>query len=334
MRRFLCLLVPLALVAARAQPALAWSSTGHRLIGVIGARTLPPELPAFLYQPETIWRLGELAREPDRSKGTGNPHDADLDSGHFLDVDDNGRALGGPTLAELPANREAYERALQAAGTNSWKAGWQLWLDRRLIDKKDFAYWRVDAVGEKHGKTKAERAWFARDRRLREQITIRDLGYWSHFIGDGSQPLHMTLHYNGWGNGPNPKNYTKERIHEPFEGAFVHDNITEADIVTALPPPAPCGCTIQQAMQQYLAVTAAKMEPLYQLWGEGAFKGADPRGKAFAVERVAAAAAELRDLVTQAWQASGAMTVGYPAVSARSVEDSGVAPYINIYGDD
>src|SRR5882757_10800105 len=99
------------LFAAFAGPALAWEDTGHRMITSLAVGALPADLPAFLRTPEAAWRLTELSREPDRSRGAGQPHDADLDPGHFIDVDDAGKANGGPSISELPANRAAYEKA-------------------------------------------------------------------------------------------------------------------------------------------------------------------------------------------------------------------------------
>ncbi len=52
-------------------------------------------------------------------------------------------------------------------------------------------------------------------------VIIRDLGVWSHYIGDGSQPMHVSVHYNGWGNYPNPNGYTMAKIHAYFEGEYV-----------------------------------------------------------------------------------------------------------------
>jgi hypothetical protein len=329
-------LLSVLLFAVFAHPALAWEDTGHRLVTGLAVEAFPAELPAFLRAPDTAWRLTELSREADRSRGAGQPHDADLDPGHFVDVDDAGKVLNGPALEALPPNREAYEKALQAAGTNSWKAGW---LPYNIVDgwqqlAKDFAYWRAARVGERSGKTRAERRWFAADRKLREELIVRDLGYWSHFVGDGSQPLHVTLHFNGWGDFPNPNDYTRDRVHAPFEGDFVSANARAAAVKAAMAPYRPCGCTVQVSTARFLQATAAKVEPLYRLWGQGGFQGADPRGTAFVTERLAAGAAQLRDMVVDAWRASGTFTVGYPAVTARSVEDSGVAPFGTIHGRD
>ena len=126
---------------AAASRALAWGATGHRLIGQAAAAALPPELPAFLHTPRAIEDLGELAREPDRWKGSGKTHDSARDPGHFVDIDDNGKVLGGPALDALPATRADYDAALRAVGSDSYRAGY---LPYSIIDgwqqlAKDFA---------------------------------------------------------------------------------------------------------------------------------------------------------------------------------------------------
>jgi hypothetical protein len=76
--------------------------------------------------------------------------------------------------------------------------------------RKDLAIWRVDDYMATHATTQSRACQFARDKSLREALTLRDIGDWGHFVGDGSQPLHITIHFNGWGNYPNPKDYTSE----------------------------------------------------------------------------------------------------------------------------
>ncbi|MEG0818157.1 MAG: S1/P1 Nuclease, partial [Brevundimonas sp.] len=83
----------LMLVAAPAVQVDAWGNTGHRLIGVAAMRALGDDLPAFLRTPGAIADVGELAREPDRWKGAGQPHDRERDTAHFIDFDDNGHAM-------------------------------------------------------------------------------------------------------------------------------------------------------------------------------------------------------------------------------------------------
>jgi hypothetical protein len=328
------LFAALACCAQPASEALAWGDSGHRIVGQLGIETLPAEIPAFLRTSKAVAQIGELAREPDRSKGAGQPHDADLDPGHFLDMDDNGGVMGGPKLAAMPRDKVDYETALRAVGTNSGKAGWlyynvvEGW--QQLV--KDFATWRVLKAAEKSTRSGADRRWLKADRELRELIIIRDLGYWAHFVGDGSQPLHMTWHYNGWGNFPNPKGYTQERIHEPFEASFVAYSVPKSLVRSKMYAPETCTPPIQICVVRHLSQTYAKVEPTYQLWGEGAFRNSDARGKEFAAVAVAEGASRLRDYVTAAWRASADASAGYPGVKVKDAEAGKPVPMESLKG--
>ena len=89
-------ILSLCLIPLFALPASAWGAKGHRIIGVLAARNFSAEIPPFLRTQEAVAQLGELGREPDRSRSSGNPHDQDRDPAHFLDVSDDGTILGGP----------------------------------------------------------------------------------------------------------------------------------------------------------------------------------------------------------------------------------------------
>jgi hypothetical protein len=302
--------------------AFAWGPDGHRMLGEIATRHLPAELPAFLHTDDAVWQIGQLSREPDRSRGAGDPHDADLNPAHFADVSDD-QTIGGIPLNALPPTRADYAAALRAHGADDYKLGYlpyaiaEGW--QQLV--KDFAYWRADTAGEKFAKTDAARADFARDRKLRELLTIRDFGYWSHFVEDASQPMHASVHYDGWGDFPNPDNYPAQKgLHAQFEDAFVHANVNEADIEAVLPAPQSVTGDILAWTGVYLARTQSQVVPLYAMAKSAPFNNAEPAEKAFAVERLAAGAAALRDLVTAAWDASATSTLGYPPVRVEDIE--------------
>jgi hypothetical protein len=334
-RAHLAFVVALAALLAAGQ-AMAWGATGHRIIGRLAMEALPPQLPAFLRTPQAAEAMGELAREPDRWKGAGKAHDSDRDPGHFLDLDDNGRVAGGPALASLPLTREGYEGALRAVGVDSWRAGYlpysivEGWQQLTL----DLAYWRVDMAAARSVADGAHRAWFAADAREREALTLRDLGTMAHYVGDGSQPLHVSEHFNGWGPFPNPHGFTQDKVHAPFEGAFVRSFVKPAAVRAAMAPPVDCHCPIEARTAAYLAATNRFVTPLYELYKAGAFSGPDPRGEAFAAKRLAAGASELRDLIVAAWRASATSSVGWPAASVADVEAGKLDPYDSLYGED
>ena len=317
--------------------AWAWGATGHRLIGQLAIEALPDDVPAFLRAPDTAEIVGELAREPDRWKDSGRVHDSARDPAHFLDLDDNGRVLGGPALAALPPTREAYETALRAVGSDSWKAGY---LPYAIIDNwqqlvKDFTYWRIDTAAAAKVSIPAHKAWFLADLAERQALILRDLGTLAHYVGDASQPLHVTVHYNGWGLGlADPAGYTQARIHGPFEGEFVHAFADSRAVRAMMTPYQDCHCPIGVWTADYLAQTQAQVIPLYELYKAGGFIDGDERGRAFVDARLAAGASAMRTLASNAWRASADGRAGWPAVTVADVEAGKIDPYDSLYGID
>jgi hypothetical protein len=327
-----------ALVIAIPGAVFAWGGSGHRMIGVAAMQALPAELPAFLKAPQAIVDVGEYSREPDRIKRAGKAFDSDRDQGHFLDLSDDGTVLGGPKLTALPATRQEYEKALQAAGADSWKAGY---LPDSILEDyqqvmQDFAYWKALNFAASNPAWAEHRAFFLADKARREKQILIDIGYLSHFVGDGSQPLHVTVHFNGWGDYPNPSGYTTSRtLHGDFEGALVRQSVTQADVDRAMTPlhAADGGLDIL-GVGAYLAATGAQLTPLYELEKAGGLKPGDPRGAAFATKQIAIGASELRDLIVMAWRGADKQTVGYRPVPLADILSGKVDPYSAFYAID
>jgi len=326
-----------ALIIVGPAEALAWGSTGHRLISQVAIESLPDELPEFLRRPEAVLDIGELGREPDRWRSAGQAHDSERDPAHFIDLDDRLSVLGAVPIDALPATRKAFDDALRAAGRDQYSSGY---LPYSIIDgwqqvKKDFSYWRAETAALRHVMRQEDFDWLARDLRLRERLTLRDVGVWSHFVADATQPLHVSIHFNGWGNFPNPRHYTMATtFHAFFEGEFVRGNVAAADIEKAMSPYRNCACGVEQRTIALLRASAGKLVPLYELEKAGAFATASPAGRAFVVERLAAGAAELRDMILDAWRASDDATVGYPEVRVRDVESGQIVPIDQLKGLD
>jgi hypothetical protein len=314
------------------QSALAWGATGHRLVGEEAVRALPAEIPAFLRTRQAILDVGEQSREPDRSKGSGKVHDQDRDAAHFVDAEDDLRILGGPRLDALPPTRADYEKALQAVGQDSWKAGY---LPYAIVDRwqqltRDFAMWRVLSYAEANPDWRKHRAWYTADRLRRERQILVTLGELSHFVADGSQPLHVSGHYNGWGDYPNPQGYTMARIHASIDT----DIVLRAGPIPALAPLKLCGCPIETRARDYLISNWRLVVPLYELEKAGGLKEGDPRGGEFARRQLAVGAAELRDVIVEAWRASETQTVGWRPLPVKDILAGKVDPYNALYGID
>ncbi|AQR61077.1 S1/P1 Nuclease [Brevundimonas sp. LM2] len=330
----------LAFGAGVATQVDAWGATGHRTIGVAAVRALSDELPAFLRTPGAAAEVGELSREPDRSRGAGQPHDRERDTAHFVDLDDAGHvmAAAGPTLDQLPVLKSEYDSALLAAGIKVDDAGY---LPYAIMDgyqqlARDFAHWRVLNAAEASEADPGKRAWYREDRLRREALILRDIGYLSHFVGDGAQPHHLSIHYNGWDrNTPNPKGFTTSRqTHAMFEGAFTRRSTRLDAVEAAMPAPALDGFDLRARTAAYLTRTHATVTPFYELEKAGGFADSDPRGTAFATERLAAGAAELRDLIILAWRDAGTQSVGWPVIKVAEVEAGGADPWLAMAGED
>jgi hypothetical protein len=323
-------------LAAGARDGWAWGATAHEWISGIAVEKLPDGVPAFVRPPEAAADIAVIGREPDRSKGAGKTHDADRDSAHWMSLADDGSVVGVLPLAELPETRENYDTLLRARGFTQYQAGYLFYaiVDGWQQIRKDFAYWRAAVKGAESATTPDERAWFENDRKLREMLTLRDIGIWSHFVGDASQPLHVSVHYEGWGNYPNPKGYTMKDIDAYFEGEFVRHNLQRAAVAAEVGPYRDCKCSIEEKTKALLLATLAEVEPLYALEKEGGLKPGDPRGIAFATARLAAGATAVRDMIVDAWRQSAHTPVGYPMVNVHDIESGKVRATRELFGAD
>lgn len=307
-RRPLLSIVITGLGLACATSAGAWGTRGHEWITGLAIERLPPELPGFLRTPQAAQDMAVISREPDRWRSAGAAHDAERDPGHYIHVDDAGLVLGATPFASLPATREAFDTDLRAQGLDQYQAGY---LPYAIYDGwqqlvRDFALWRVERVGAKTAKSPADRAWFVQDLKRREALTIRDLGVWSHYVGDAANPMHVSTHYTGWGNGPNPKGYSNAKdLHWRFEATFVKASLDRAQVSPLLKPYRVCGCAIEARTTAYLEASRAQVLALYDLEAADGFgKAPTPQSRAFVLARLAAGSDELRDMIIDAWTAS------------------------------
>ena len=324
-----------ASTTATTQQALAWGHTGHVGISTLAIQNLPSDLPAFVRGASAAQFVGELGAEADESKTTGTltsatgtgttrtVHDAERDNGHFTDLDDNGFVLGGAvSINNLPATREAFDTAVRAGTSPSGQTQYTVgYLPYQMIDgfqqvRKDFGIWRALQAGLATATTPSDIAYFRYQISFRQQLTLRDIGYWSHFVADASQPMHVSVHFNGWGNYPNPNGYTTAGIHSAFEGSFVRNFINFNNLV--LRPYTNRGTTTnEQRVPAYLLETLGQVIPTYQAEkdaGGNRYLTNTTVENALVSQQVAAGAAELRDQIVDAWNQSTNITVGFPLV--------------------
>lgn len=323
---------------AAPMPALAWGAQGHQIISGAAIGALPATMPGFLRTTAAHDEVKLLGPEPDRIKSAGkNTLDDDDSPAHYVDVLDDGSIAGVARLNALPFDQRAYEAALRAAAspTDEWVQGY---LPYAIADGwehivRDLAYWRVDTAGETKAAAPDDRAFFAYDRSVREAITLRDIGYWSHFVADASQPLHVTVHYNGWNDAkthtayPNPEHYSDSKtIHSRFETALVRAVASEQLVAARVAPLKTSSDPILSQIGAYLTTTEGFVPAVYRLEAAGGIDTRSPAATTLVLDRLAAGASEMRDLLVEAWQASADAKVGYPGVAVRDIESGAIAP--------
>lgn len=288
---------PLAVAAAVAATAVAfttaaarWGDHGHRLAAAAAAEALPREMPAFFREaaPQLTW----LDPDPDRWRDVDETRlDPALNGAnapdHYVDLE---WTTPGSLLAP---NRYAYLDSLRAAGQTQLPG----FLSFRIVEltqrlRAQFRAWRAMPDGP--------------ERRFLEQRIVNDAGILGHFVTDGANPHHTTIHNNGW-RGPNPDGFaTDVRMHARFESIFVQARITAPDVTRRMTAPARAFPELREATLAYLRASHAELRTLYGLDKQEAF-GAETQGQAhrdFAADRLAAGATMLRDLWWTAWATS------------------------------
>ncbi len=309
--------------------ASAWGTHGHHVINHVAAQALPATMPAFTRTSDAVTEITMLGSFMDDLKGSGESWNDDNNPAHFLDLSDDGMIGGVVSIHALPDSRVTYSAALEKANTSAGHMGY---LPYAILDgweqlRRDFAYWRVADYRAVHASTASARSQAAHARSVWQALVLRDIGVWGHFIGDGSQPLHVSVHYNGWGKGPNPNGFTtKYGIHGYFEDHFVNAHATVPAVAALLKPTVIPQTTsllsqadVMNRIVAYLLTTNSYVPQVYRLDKAGAFRAATPQAIRFADERLAFGAQELRDLTVLAWEDSLNSSVGYPEYTVRSI---------------
>jgi hypothetical protein len=139
-------------------------------------------------------------------------------------------------------------------------------------------------------------------------------------------PLHVSVHFNGWGDYPNPERFTREHVHGSWESGYVRANISEAAVARALPAPHICPSAILTCTESYLLGSQAQVVPFYRLEKTGAFAASSAKGTDFTAKQIARGAGELRDLIASAWRMSASAKIGWPEVTVSDIESGKTDP--------
>ena len=311
MRLRIAAVIPLLLLLCA--QAFGWGDEGHLAINRAAAQKSPATMPAFLRTKTAVARLEYLGPDPDRWRhaeefAVKNSQEPD----HFINLERVN--LEFFEYAELPRGRYQFYQLLydrrSAMLHREANVGYVPRLGLPPLQPDDLLPERVGLqpyiTMEIYDRLKVA---FREYRRLRsekkplelvEGNIIYYMGLMGHYVGDGSNPLHTTVRYNGW-VGENPNNYAGKGIHWRMEGAFVGRNIQKLPLngmvkaPTALTDP-------WQDYQKYLRTSYTLVEKVYRLDKAAGFEsGGTPESREFIRQRLAAGAQELVDLWYTAW---------------------------------
>jgi len=298
---------------AIARCACAWDYEGHRLVNQLALAALPTNFPAFVKEPAAAERIAFLSGEPDRWRNTTDltlKHYNNPD--HYLDFEDV--VACGLKPETLPAFRYDFTKLVaQAQATNHpaidpakdldhTKAlvGYLPWAIAEHFAKLKSAFSYLKAFEE--GGTPEE------IKNARENV-IYIMGCMGHYVGDGSQPLHTTIHYNGW-VGENRQGYSTNRtFHSWIDGGFIARAGLKPDVVVPRVRPARVLDTnIFPSVVRYLHAQFALVEPLYRLDKDGKLSAQKPslEGVNFIHDQLLKAGQVLGDLWYSAWHSAPA----------------------------
>lgn len=253
---------------------------------------LPSDVPTFLRNAAD--QLAYLGPEPDRWREKGElALKLSQEPDHFIDLE---RVEG----MLLPADRYSFYRMLNekreaTPGKPDYllpeRVGLQPYIAMETYERLIVAFREY-----RHALRGHQNPEYA------ERDAIFYAGWLGHYVGDGSNPLHTTVQYNGW-IGPNPNGYTTANtMHWKMEGIFVAANLQQLrfkDLVS--PTPQKLEHPFQDYLD-YLQASHALVERCYQLEKLGGFDGAGtPESRDFLSQRLAAGAQMLRNLWYTAW---------------------------------
>ncbi len=269
----------------------AWGSDGHRMINRLAVSALPEDVPAFFKSPAALHEIEYLGPEPDRWRSRAEPElSAAQAPEHFLDLEP------ADALGPLPHKRLDFEALVFAHGERPEKVGLQPWETVEVWERLKVAF-------REYRRLSTDKSAPAGDLESAEQAAIFYAGWLGHYVGDGSQPLHTTLNYDGWAAKENPHGYSSAHgIHWRFEGTFVAANLHDADVAKDMTAPQAITGDVFDGYVAYLRHTATQIDAVYAFDKAGAFdKNGTAESRAFTAERLAAGASELRDLIYTAW---------------------------------
>lgn len=283
----------LILAAAVLLPTLAsgWGDVGHTTINRVAAEKIPADMPGFLR--DASQHIGWLGPEPDRWRSNLEKplNDAQAPE-HYIDLEyvDWLRPLPPDRYKFIQAVYEYRAQHPQANVPLPEKIGFQPYITIEIFDRLKVAFREYRHAQAEHRSTTNA-----------EANAIFYAGWLGHYVGDGSNPMHTSIQYNGW-VGPNPKGYsTQHDVHSKMETVFVNNNPEVTHISDLVGKPV----YLEHPFEDYVAYlrgSQAKIEQAYSLEKQCGFDGrGTPESREFIRQQLGRGAQMLLNMWYTAW---------------------------------
>jgi hypothetical protein len=307
------------LLGAGAFSAGAWDYEGHHAINELALASLPADFGGFTLTPAMKTRIEFLAGEPDRWRNTGDlPLKHVNGPDHYLDLEN--LKLYGLTPETLPLMRYDFAADIARARTAHPEKFSPIDPARDADHTRELGGFLPWAVTENYEKLKSCFSYlktFQKHGGTRDEIANAEanvvyvMGVMGHYVGDGSQPLHTTMHFNGW-VGDNPHGYTTSpKFHVWIDGGYFRQTggMDAGNLAEKIHPAAHIGNAGQpdgmfRDAVAWLVEQNKLVEPLYQLDKEGKLSGEGEKGlegRAFLDGQLVKAGQMLGDIWYTAW---------------------------------
>ncbi len=280
----------------------AWGPRGHQSANRAAVEAIPGDGPLFL-KDYVDW-IAKTGPVPDSWRGASEPY-----SKLFEDPNHGWFKEQFAFLPSIPRSRyefvlRLYDEYLRIKDTDPDRAArmnvrWTGTMPYAAMETYD----RMKSAMRQYRRAMADPSPESQqDAKFLAQDIAFYMGWMGHYTADGAQPLHDTIHHDGW-VGPNPNNFTTDaRVHGRFESQFVDlIGLTYKDLLPKISPAKPLLDPFS-AFVDHLDDAYGHVTEVYELDKSGALAY---RNNAAASELVktqlARAASLLRDLVYTAW---------------------------------
>ena len=281
MRRFLFTVCVILLVAGSS--AWGWWSGGHGILTEAAVKALPDDVPAFFRSGERM--IAHCSYDPDISKNRGTPHVRGAEHPeHYLDLE---LLQGRP----LPKSRYEFTQLCTELGVKPEKVGFvpyavAEWTERLAVAFAEHRKWP--------------------DNPFIQNKCLVYAGFIAHYAQDMCQPLHLTIHFDGWKQPDG--SVLHKGIHEKVDALIEYLPLDPDDLAHAQKIE-PLDDLMGEILKQFEA-GHAMVEGVYELGDSLPSSGGKewervPRVIDFATERARESTRFTAVLYLTAWELSG-----------------------------